>query len=142
MVDNLGLTLTPDSMISFRTATWPMLVMSFLAFTGNTFYPVFLRLLIWILYHISPRTSPLKSSLRFLLDHLRRCYTLLFPSTATWTLAAILLGLNALDTLLIVVLDLDNPKSTYSPSGPAFSPRFSKPRRRATQGRHCSTSPT
>lgn len=36
MVDNLGLTLTPDSMISFRDATWPILVMSFLAFAGNT----------------------------------------------------------------------------------------------------------
>jgi Trk-type K+ transport system membrane component len=46
MVDNLGLTLTPESMVSFRDATWPMLLMSFLAFASNTFYPCFLRLLI------------------------------------------------------------------------------------------------
>ncbi|KAI0584579.1 Potassium transport protein 1 [Pyrenophora tritici-repentis] len=39
MVNNLGLTLTPDSMISFRDTVWPMIVMSFLAFAGNTFYP-------------------------------------------------------------------------------------------------------
>ncbi|KAL7940012.1 hypothetical protein V8C42DRAFT_357711 [Trichoderma barbatum] len=45
MVDNLGFTLTPDSMISFRDTTFPMLLMSFLAFAGNTLYPVFLRLL-------------------------------------------------------------------------------------------------
>jgi potassium uptake Trk family protein len=118
MVDNLGLTLTPDSMISFRDATWPMLVMSFLAFAGNTFYPCFLRLLIWTIYKIAPATSSLKESLRFLLDHPRRCYTLLFPSTATWILASILFALNFIDTLLIVVLDLDNPEVNSLPVGP------------------------
>lgn len=117
MVDNLGLTLTPDSMITFRDATWPMLVMSFLAFAGNTFYPVFLRLLIWTIYKVAPVTSSLKESLQFLLDHPRRCYTLLFPSTATWILASILFALNFIDTLLIVVLDLDNPEVNVLPVG-------------------------
>lgn len=117
MVDNLGLTLTPDSMLSFRDATWPMLLMSFLAFAGNTFYPCFLRLLIWIIYKLSPANSSLKESVRFLLDHPRRCYTLLFPSTATWILAAILFFLNFLDTLLIIVLDLDNPEVNVLPVG-------------------------
>ncbi|KAH6865422.1 potassium transport protein 1 [Alternaria rosae] len=118
MVDNLGLTLTPDSMVTFRDATWPMLIMSFLAFAGNTFYPVFLRLLIWTIYKIAPAASSLKESLRFLLDHPRRCYTLLFPSTATWILASILFALNFIDTLLIVVLDLDNPEVNSLPVGP------------------------
>ncbi|KAI4911445.1 uncharacterized protein J4E92_010258 [Alternaria infectoria] len=118
MVDNLGLTLTPDSMVTFRDATWPMLVMSFLAFAGNTFYPVFLRLLIWSIYKIAPAASSLKESLRFLLDHPRRCYTLLFPSTATWILASILFALNFIDTLLIIVLDLDNPEVNSLPVGP------------------------
>lgn len=117
MVDNLGLTLTPDSMISFREATWPMLLMFFLAFAGNTFYPCLLRLLIWSLWKISPATSSLKESLRFLLDHPRRCYTLLFPSTATWILTGILVALNFVDTLLIVVLDLDNPEVNVLPVG-------------------------
>lgn len=118
MVDNLGLTLTPDSMITFRDATWPMLVMSFLAFAGNTFYPVFLRILVWFIYKIAPAASSLKESSRFLLDHPRRCYTLLFPSTATWILASILFALNFIDTLLIVVLDLDNPEVNSLPVGP------------------------
>lgn len=117
MVDNLGLTLTPDSMISFKGATWPMLSMSFLAFAGNTFYPCFLRLLIWTIYKLVPSTSSLKDSLSFLLDHPRRCYTLLFPATATWILVAILVALNFLDTLLIVVLDLDNPEVNVLPVG-------------------------
>ncbi|KAI0579856.1 Potassium transport protein 1 [Pyrenophora tritici-repentis] len=108
MVNNLGLTLTPDSMISFRDTVWPMIVMSFLAFAGNTFYPCFLRLLIWTINKLSPSGSSLQESTRFLLDHPRRCYTLLFPSTATWILATILIILNFIDTLLIIVLDLDN----------------------------------
>ena len=118
MVDNLGLTLTPDSMITFRDATWPMLVMSFLAFAGNTFYPVFLRLLIWTIYKLTPVSSSLEESTRFLLDHPRRCYTLLFPATATWILASILFALNFIDTLLIVVLDLNNPEVNVLPVGP------------------------
>ncbi|KAF2689254.1 potassium transport protein 1 [Lentithecium fluviatile CBS 122367] len=117
MVDNLGFTLTPDSMVSFRDATWPMLLMSFLAFAGNTFYPCFLRLLIWAIYKLTPATSSLKESLRFLLDHPRRCYTLLFSSTATWTLASVLVTLNSLDVLLIIVLDLDNPEVNVLPVG-------------------------
>lgn len=117
MVCNLGLTLTPDSMISFRDATWPMLVMSFLALAGNTFYPVFLRLLIWTIYKLTPSHYPLKESLNFLLHHPRRCYTLLFSSTATWILAAILFLLNFIDVLLIILLDLDNPEVNILPVG-------------------------
>lgn len=118
MIDNLGFTLTPDSMITFRDATWPMLVMSFLAYAGNTFYPCFLRLLIWTIYKLVPASSSLKESLRFLLDHPRRCYTLLFPSSVTWILAAVLFVLNFIDTLLIITLDLDNPELTSLPVGP------------------------
>lgn len=118
MIDNLGFTLTPDSMISFRDATWPMLLMSFLAFAGNTFYPCFLRLLVWIIYKLSPASSSLKESVRFLWDHPRRCYTLLFPSSATWVLAAVLVVLNFIDVLLIITLDLDNSELTTLSMGP------------------------
>ena len=117
MVSNLGFTLTPDSMISFRDAVWPMLAMSFLALAGHTCYPCFLRFIIWIMHKFAPETSSLKLSLRFLLDHPRRCYTLLFSSTATWTLAAILFALNFVDTLLIITLDLDNPEVNVLPMG-------------------------
>lgn len=117
MVNNLGLSLTPDSMISFRDAEWPMFIMSFLAFAGNTFYPVFLRLVIWTMTKAFPRSSPTQDPLRFLLDHPRRCYTLLFPNKPTWVLFAILFALNFIDTLLIIVLDLHNPEVTALPLG-------------------------
>lgn len=117
MFNNLGLTMTPDSMVSFRDAQWPMLFMSFLAFAGNTFYPVFLRLSIWTLTKIIPKSSPMHEPLNFLLEHPRRCYTLLFPSKQTWILFGILFVLNFVDTLLIVTLDLHNPAVNVLPLG-------------------------
>ncbi|KXH33990.1 low-affinity potassium transport protein [Colletotrichum simmondsii] len=118
MVDNLGFTLTPDSMASFRDATWPMLVMTFLAFAGNTCYPVFLRLAIWVMSKVIPRNSATREHLQFLLDHPRRCYTLLFPSKPTWILFGIVFALNFIDVLLIIVLDLDNAAVNDLPMGP------------------------
>lgn len=117
MVDNLGFTLTPDSMITFADATWPMLIMSFLAFAGNTLYPVLLRLCVWLLYKVAPADSSAKDSLRFLLDHPRRCYTLLFPSRPTWILFAIIFALNFTDVVLIITLDLNNPAVNHLPIG-------------------------
>jgi Trk-type K+ transport system membrane component len=117
MFNNLGLTLTPDSMITFRDSEWMMLVMSFLAFAGNTFYPVFLRLIIWACHRLSPRSSSVREPLGFLLAHPRRCYTLLFPSNPTWILFGILFALNFVDTLVIIVLDLDNPEVNGLPAG-------------------------
>lgn len=118
MVDNLGFTLTPDSMISFQDATFPMLLMSFLAFAGNTCYPCLLRFIIWAMYKICPEKSSNKDLLGFLLSHPRRCYTLLFPSKPTWILFGILLAMNSLDVLLIIVLDLNNPAVNNLAAGP------------------------
>ncbi|KAF4168052.1 hypothetical protein CNMCM6936_003647 [Aspergillus lentulus] len=118
MVDNLGFTLTPDSMVSFQDATFPLLVMSFLAYAGNTFYPCLLRFIIWTMSKLCPRRSSLKEPLVFLLTHPRRCYTLLFPSKPTWVLFAILFTMNLVDVILIIVLDLHNPTVTVLPPGP------------------------
>ena len=117
MVDNLGFTLTPDSMISFQDAAWPMVFMSFLAYAGNTFYPCMLRLVIWVMSKVCPRTSSLREPLAFLLKHPRRCYTLLFPSKPTWILFGILLVMNVLDIIFIIVLDLDNAEVNKLPGG-------------------------
>ncbi|KAI2787227.1 Low-affinity potassium transport protein [Penicillium oxalicum] len=118
MVNNLGFTLTPDSMVTFRDATFPMLLMSFLAFAGNTCYPCLLRFIIWTMYKLSPENSSMKEPLSFLLDHPRRCYTLLFPSRPTWILFGILFAMNFTDVLLIIVLDLHNPAVNALAPGP------------------------
>ncbi|KAB2568855.1 Potassium transport protein 1 [Lasiodiplodia theobromae] len=119
MISNLGFTLTPDSMITFQDATFPLLVMTFLAYAGNTCYPCLLRLVIWTTSKLVPRHSSLQEPLRFLLDHPRRCYTLLFPARTTWILFGILFAMNFIDTLLILVLDLHNPVMTDIPGGGA-----------------------
>ncbi|KAK0609306.1 Potassium transport protein 1 [Lasiodiplodia hormozganensis] len=119
MVSNLGFTLTPDSMITFQDATFPLLVMTFLAYAGNTCYPCLLRFVIWTMSKLVPKHSSLQEPLRFLLDHPRRCYTLLFPARTTWILFGILFAMNFIDTLLILVLDLHNPVMTAIPGGGA-----------------------
>ena len=91
--NDVGFTLTPDSMNSFNEAVWPLLIMSFLIVIGNTGFPCMLRLVIWIVSKFTHAGSALWEELRFLLDHPRRCFTLLFPRNATWWLFAILVGI-------------------------------------------------
>ncbi|RFU33456.1 hypothetical protein B7463_g2852, partial [Scytalidium lignicola] len=110
-----GFTLTPNSMISFNTAIWPLLVMSFLIIVGNTGFPIMLRVIIWFLSKIVPRDSGVWDELNFLLDHPRRCFTLLFPSSATWWLFWILVLLNGVDLVFFIILDLGNTIVTQLP---------------------------
>lgn len=103
---NLGLTLTPDSMISFQDAAFPIAVMTFLMIIGNTGFPCMLRFIIWMLSKIVPRTSLLREELQFLLDYPRQCFALLFPRRATWWLFGILTLLNGMDMALFLLLDV------------------------------------
>ncbi|SCU99764.1 LAME_0G05336g1_1 [Lachancea meyersii CBS 8951] len=106
--NDLGLTLTPDSMMSFNKAIYPLIVMIWFIIIGNTGFPVFLRFIIWVMFKLSPELSLTKESLGFLLDHPRRCFTLLFPSAPTWWLLFILVALNVVDLILFIVLDLNS----------------------------------
>lgn len=114
---DLGFTLTPDSMNSFNTAPWPLLLMSFLIVIGNTGFPVMLRFIIWIASHLAPVGTGAYEELKFLLDHPRRCFTLLFPSGATWWLFWLLIILNGLDVMFFIVLDLNNRPVVDLPAG-------------------------
>ena len=106
MFNDLGYTLTPDSMISFAGAVWPLLIGSFLIIIGNTGFPCMLRFIIWVLSLFIRRSTALWEELRFLLDHPRRCFTLLFPSKANWWLFWVLVLLNGIDLIFFVILDL------------------------------------
>ena len=116
-MNDLGLTLTPDSYLSFQKAAFLLVITSFLIVIGNTGFPCMLRLVIWTAYKIWPKGSPTSEELAFLLDHPRRCFTLLFPSSATWWLFAILVLLNGIDLILFIILDLNNPETTSIPGG-------------------------
>ncbi|OAA38133.1 potassium transporter [Metarhizium rileyi] len=103
---DVGFTLTPDSMISFNTSAFCLMVMWFFIIIGNTGFPVMLRFIIWVAAKLAPVGSGVWEELRFLLDHPRRCFTLLFPSGPNWWLFWILVALNAIDLLFFMVLDL------------------------------------
>lgn len=121
LFNDLGFTLTPDSMISFQTATVPLLVGAFLIIIGNTGFPCMLRFVIWVSSFFVPHDSGVWEELKFLLDHPRRCFTLLFPSKATWWLFWILVVLNGVDTIFFIILDLKDPAVTsINPGGYRF----------------------
>jgi Trk-type K+ transport system membrane component len=61
--------------------------------------------------------STKKETFAFLLDHPRRCFTLLFPSSATWWLFGVLFILNACDLFFFLVLDLGDTYVTSIPVG-------------------------
>ncbi|KAF1998151.1 potassium transport protein TRK1/TRK2 [Amniculicola lignicola CBS 123094] len=118
--NDLGFTLTPDSMISFQFAVLPLTLGTFLIIIGNTGFPCMLRFTIWLVQICVPRGSGVWEELRFLLDHPRRCFTLLFPSKANWWLFWVLIALNGIDLIFFVVLDLNDPTVTSLPPGFRF----------------------
>lgn len=115
--NDLGFTLTPDSMISFQHAIFPLLMMTFLIVIGNTGFPCMLRFVIWACSAVVPVGSGIWEELKFLLDHPRRCFTLLFPRGATWWLFGILVILNGVDLILFIILDLNDETITSIPVG-------------------------
>jgi Trk-type K+ transport system membrane component len=118
--NDLGFTLTNDSMIEFQTAVFPLLLMTFLIVIGNTGFPCMLRFCIWVTSKLVPVGSGVWEELRFLLDHPRRCFTLLFPSRATWWLFTILIILNGVDLIFFIILDLNDPVVTALSPGIRF----------------------
>lgn len=112
--NDVGFSITPDSMNSFQEAVFPLLLLSFLIIIGNTGFPCMLRLIIWVLSKIVSKETPLWEELKFLLDHPRRCFTLLFPRNATWWLVATLVLLNGIDLIFFIILDVSALISTGS----------------------------
>lgn len=101
-------------MTAFNRSVYMLLTMGLLILAGNTAYPVFLRFSIWMMRVASPRNDRWKDfqdTLKFLLDHPRRCYTNLLPSKHTWFLLLTLFVLNGIDTVGFIVLNVSNSPS-------------------------------
>lgn len=115
--NDVGFTLTPNSMVPFNKVPLLLLVMTLLIVIGNTGFPCMLRLIIWVLAKIPDWGSQRREELQFLLDHPRRCFTLLFPSVETWRLLGVLLVLNAVDLAIFILLDVSSfPRYTLYPA--------------------------
>lgn len=115
--NDLGLTLTPNSMMTFSRSVYILVISCFFIVIGNTGFPIFLRFIIWVMFKFAKPLSLFKESLGFLLDHPRRCFTLLFPSIPTWWLFFILVVLNATDLILFIILDLNSSYLSSIPTG-------------------------
>jgi potassium uptake Trk family protein len=115
--NDLGYTLNPDSMMMFAQNAYVLIISGFFILIGNTAFPIFLRLIIWTMRLFSRPLTMTHNSLSFLLDHPRRCFTLLFPSGPTWWLTAVLVFLNAFDWILFIILDYQTTALSYLPDG-------------------------
>jgi Cation transport protein len=87
---NTGLSLVDTSMTQQQDAYLPLISIAILILLGNTAFPIALRGFIWVCSKLTPSKSRVHESLRFLLDHPRRCFVYLFPSGQTWFLLCVL----------------------------------------------------
>lgn len=101
--NNLGLTPLSASLVPFQSAPAPLIFCSLLIIFGNTAYAIVLRGIIWSLYKVMPKQDTMQSeTMRFLLDHPRRCYTNLFSSTQTWWLVFALVVINLVEMVVFL----------------------------------------
>lgn len=121
---NTGMSLVDQSMVPFQTAYLFIVVIIFLIFAGNTSFPIFLRLNIWGISKLVPASSRLHETLKFLLDHPRRCFVYLFPSTQTWFLVLVMVGLTLTDWVSFMVLDIGNQTIEDIPVGTRIAAGF------------------
>ncbi|SPC67811.1 related to potassium transporter TRK-1 [Ustilago sp. UG-2017b] len=106
---NTGMSLIDTSMTQMQDAYFLLIPMGFLILAGNTAFPILLRFFIWVISLCVPSGSRIYETLRFLLDHPRRCFVYLFPSSQTWFLFFVLLLFNSIDWLAFLILDIGNP---------------------------------
>ncbi|SJX64881.1 related to potassium transporter TRK-1 [Sporisorium reilianum f. sp. reilianum] len=106
---NTGMSLIDTSMTQMQDAYFLLIPMGFLILAGNTGFPILLRFFIWMISVCVPSSSRIYETLRFLLDHPRRCFVYLFPSSQTWFLLFVLVLFNSIDWLAFLILDIGNP---------------------------------
>lgn len=116
--NNNGMSLLDANMVAFQTSVYKLLTMGLLILAGNTCYPIFLRLIVWSFWRVIPSSEEwhaFRSTLQFLLDHPRRCYTHLFPSRHTWWLLVVVITLNGIDWVAFEVLNVSPPWPPQDP---------------------------
>lgn len=115
--NDLGYTLNATSMVLYAQNAFVLISSGVFIVIGNTAFPIALRFIIWLMRLFTRPLTMTHNSLSFLLDHPRRCFTLLFPSGPTWWLAAVLVFLNCFDWILFIILDFGKPVLSYLPRG-------------------------
>ncbi|KAI6838399.1 TrkH-domain-containing protein [Hortaea werneckii] len=120
--NNSGMSLLDANMIAFQRSYYMLLTMGLLILAGNTCFPIFLRFIIWSMWKAienafaaerwfkGEQWDERRRTLRFLLDHPRRCFTNLFPSQHTWWLLLSVITLNVVDWAAFEILNINNKK--------------------------------
>lgn len=116
--NNSGMSLLDANMTAFQRSYYMLITMGLLILAGNTCYPIFLRIIVWTMLKCAERIARERpmgdpwqervATLKFLLDHPRRCYTNLFPSQHTWWLGLSVFMLNGMDWLFFEILNIGN----------------------------------
>lgn len=106
--NNVGLTLTPDSFLSFAKAQYILVITCLVMIAGYSGFPCMLRLTLWLMQGLTGVDKEIHETVTFLLEHPRRCFTLLFPSQPTWWLFYVILGFNTIDVVFYIVVGLKN----------------------------------
>lgn len=114
---NGGLNILNANFIPFSGKPFILLVAGSLAFLGQTQFPIFLRLTIWLMKKMSPKGSRFQNTLDFLLQHPRRCFLYLFPSRETWYLLFIQISIDITAWLCFEVLNIGMPDVESIPTG-------------------------
>lgn len=115
--NNSGMSLLDANMTVYQTAYYMLITMSLLILAGNTCFPIFLRLIIWTIHRYMPKTDAYvmhRTTLTFLLEHPRRCYTNLFPAKHTWWLLLAVVVLNGIDWIGFEILNIGNQMLTLA----------------------------
>jgi potassium uptake Trk family protein len=114
---NGGLNLLNANFIPFSGKPFVLITAGALAFLGQTQFPIFLRLTIWIMKKMCPDGSRFKNTLDFLLQHPRRCFLYLFPSRETWYLLFIQISIDITAWLCFEILNIGMPDIEALPTG-------------------------
>ncbi|MCJ1437442.1 hypothetical protein MMC27_006829 [Xylographa pallens] len=115
---NCGLDVLNENMIPFQAFYLVLIVTGTAILAGNTFFPIFLRVVIWAMSKMVSRKSRLHHTLMFLLHHPRRCFFMLFPATNTWWLAAIQGSMHLGLWVFWIILQINLATVWSIPAGP------------------------
>ncbi|EWZ78221.1 hypothetical protein FOWG_17487 [Fusarium oxysporum f. sp. lycopersici MN25] len=121
--NNSGISLLDANMILFQNAYFVLITIRLMILAGNTAYPLFLRLIIWIGLKLLKAVTKcnayddLKAMFEFILKYPCRVYINLFLSCPTWWLFFMLIWLNSIDWVAFKIMNIGNLVIKSIPTG-------------------------
>jgi Trk-type K+ transport system membrane component len=102
---NNGLSLVSNSLISMKSNTSLLIILAFEVLWGNTAFPLFMRLIVWV----CSKASPHNAVFAYLLNHPRRVFSHLFPHYQTIWLLIVLVVTNTAQWVFFLGLEWHGP---------------------------------